>query len=341
MCCGSPGTCKECPACSSAPLPLLIITALGKNGILSAKANNPRNNLHYSQSQSTTGSTPEASLGFNLIHRAPSWGKERIQLRQAVHSPPFLIRLLKKPVENVGTRKVGSFSSRIHPQSHPWPASGAPLRAEPFLRDVSQVHQPPSASKVTLELQKWGFHPFLSVQVPPLAAAGGPYCNSWNGSTQPLCSPSQPLSKVSVCQQKQFFKVFSVKELFILVLGFWGGTALGSRGWGSTVPLLVLPSPGCPLHPSHTRGLGAWRQPLPAPGLGITQQGLLWGSCARPEGLRCLCGEGRARGGGRKQESTWIGRGFRAGRGPGKGQALNPACSFNLASDLKRPLKAW
>lgn len=80
------------------------------------------NDPYYSQSQSTTGSQmpapPGASLGFNLIHRALSWGKERIQLRQAVYSLAFLIRLLKMPVENVGTRKAGSFSSRIHPKTH-------------------------------------------------------------------------------------------------------------------------------------------------------------------------------------------------------------------------------
>lgn len=81
------------------------------------------NNPYYSQSQSTKDrqmpALPGAPLGFNLIHRALSWGKERIQLKQAnVYSLPFLIRLLKKPVENVGTRKAGSFSSRIHPKTH-------------------------------------------------------------------------------------------------------------------------------------------------------------------------------------------------------------------------------
>lgn len=92
----------------------------------SCKGNDP----YYSQSQSTTGSQmpapPGASLGFNLIHRALSWGKERIQLRQAVYSLPFLIRLLEKPVGNVGTRKAGSFSNRICPKTY---CTASPLAA--------------------------------------------------------------------------------------------------------------------------------------------------------------------------------------------------------------------
>lgn len=51
-------------------------------------------------------------LASTLIHRALSWGKERIQFRQVVYSLAFLMRLLKKPVEIGGTGKVGRFSSR-------------------------------------------------------------------------------------------------------------------------------------------------------------------------------------------------------------------------------------
>lgn len=102
VCCRSSGTCKEWPACSSASLALLIIMALVKNGILSAKTKSHGKEtipvIHR------TGALWTAKckllqgylLASALIYRALSWGKERIQVRQVFYSLAFLISLWKR-----------------------------------------------------------------------------------------------------------------------------------------------------------------------------------------------------------------------------------------------------